>query len=77
MYENAKYSSWLDIIDTPFLGLDEVGDSRLPEHLKTTLLSFLTYQKEGQVILIENNTDMPKGSLDKGRVNVIGFESNS
>ena len=35
MFENAVYSSWLDIIDTPFLGLDEVGNSRLPDHLKT------------------------------------------
>ncbi|WP_294605381.1 hypothetical protein [uncultured Lactobacillus sp.] len=77
MFENAEYSSWFDIIDTPFLGLDEVGDSHLPEHLKTRLLSFLIYQKEGQVILIENNTDMFRESLDKREVNVIEFESNS
>lgn len=78
MYENAVYSSWLDIIDTPFLGLDEVGNTGLPDHLKNGLLRYLTsHQQEGQVILIENNTDMPSKSLDKEKVNVINFENNS
>lgn len=78
MYENAVYSSWLDIIDTPFLGLDEVENSGLPDHLKNGLLRYLTsHQQEGQVILIENNTDMPSKSLDKEKVNVINFENNS
>lgn len=78
MYENAVYSSWLDIIDTPFLGLDEVGNTGLPDHLKNGLLRYLTsHQQEGQVILIENNTDMPSKSLNKEKVNVINFENNS
>jgi len=78
MYENAVYSSWLDIIDTPFLGLDEVENSGLPDHLKNGLLRYLTsHQQEGQIILIENNTDMPSKSLDKEKVNVINFENNS
>ncbi|MCD7132638.1 AAA family ATPase [Limosilactobacillus balticus] len=76
MYENAMYSSWLDIIDTPFLGLEEASDSHIPEHLKTGLLDYLiSHQKEGQVILIENNKDMPQKSLSK--VNVIEFENDS
>ncbi|QZY76118.1 AAA family ATPase [Limosilactobacillus fermentum] len=78
MYENAMYSSWLDIIDTPFLGLEEAGDSHIPEHLKTGLLDYLiSHQKEGQVILIENNKDLPQKSLSKEKVNVIEFESDS
>lgn len=78
MYENAMYSSWLDIIDTPFLGLEEAGDSHIPEHLKTGLLDYLiSHQKEGQVILIENNKDLPQKSLSKEKVNVIKFESDS
>ena len=78
MFENAVYSSWLDIIDTPFLGLDEVGNSRLPDHLKTGLLSYLaSHQEEGQVILVENDKDMPQKSLDKEKVNVIEFENDS
>lgn len=78
MYENAMYSSWLDIIDTPFLGLEEAGDSHIPEHLKTGLLDYLiSHQKEGQVILIENNKDMPQKSLSKEKVNVIEFENDS
>lgn len=78
MYENAVYSSWLDIIDTPFLGLEEAGDSHIPEHLKTGLLDYLiSHQQEGQVILIENNKDMPQKSLSKEKVNVIEFENNS
>ncbi len=78
MYENAMYSSWLDIIDTPFLGLEEAGDSHIPEHLKTGLLDYLiSHQKEGQVILIENNKALPQKSLSKEKVNVIEFESDS
>lgn len=78
MYENAMYSSWLDIIDTPFLGLEEAGDSHIPENLKTGLLDYLiSHQKEGQVILIENNKDMPQKSLSKEKVNVIEFENDS
>nr|WP_302427072.1 AAA family ATPase [Limosilactobacillus mucosae] len=78
MFENAAYFPWLDIIDTPFLGLDEVGNSRLPDHLKTGLLSYLaSHQEEGQVILVENDKDMPQKSLDKEKVNIIGFENNS
>ncbi|MDX5069334.1 hypothetical protein SD948_09220 [Lactobacillus paragasseri] len=78
LFENAVYSSWLDIIDTPFLGLDEVGNSRLPDHLKTGLLSYLaSHQEEGQVILVENDKDMPQKSLDKEKVNVIEFENDS
>ncbi|HJF53952.1 MAG TPA: AAA family ATPase [Limosilactobacillus coleohominis] len=78
MYENAVYSSWLDIIDTPFLGLEEASDSRIPEHLKTGLLDYLvSHQKEGQVILIENDKDMPQKSLCKEKVNIIEFGNDS
>lgn len=78
MYENAVFPSWLDIVDTPFLGLDEGDTAHLPEHLKTGLLDYLTsHQKEGQVILIENTSDMPQTPLDREKVNIIEFEDNS
>lgn len=77
MHENAIFSPWVDIIDTPFLGLDE-GDSNLPEHLKTGLLDYLTdHQKQGQIIIIENDSDLLKIDLDKEKMNVIEFGEDS
>lgn len=61
MAEKSMYNPGFCVIDTPLLGLDDGSQSETPESIKNALFQyFIDHQEEGQLIIIENSSTMPK-----------------
>lgn len=79
MQKNAVYSIPLFIVDTPLLGLDEVIEeknttSKNVGDMRTSFYKYLTKTgKQRQVIVIDNNKDLPEIDFDKPYINTIEF----
>ncbi|WP_304682043.1 AAA family ATPase [Lactobacillus taiwanensis] len=74
LYEKGAYTPSLDIIDTPFLGLDLGEGENIPHGMKEGLIDYLVEsQKYGQVIMIENRKDIPNINLEGKEITVIEF----
>lgn len=74
LFERGAYTTGIDIIDTPFLGLDLGEAENIPHSLKEGLIDYLAGSQEyGQVIMVENRKDIPNIDLEKKGINVIEF----
>lgn len=72
--EQAKYKPGVFIIDTPLLGLDERVKEIGQDSMKESLFRyFVDHQDEGQLIIIENTTNLPKINFKELGVHQIIF----
>ncbi|MFR1386202.1 MAG: AAA family ATPase [Anaerotignum sp.] len=70
----AVYDPGFLVIDTPLLGLDQGVSDVSPESMRTSLYAyFMNHQDCGQVILLENITNVPDIDFKASGVNVITF----
>ena len=71
---DAKYNPGFVIIDTPLLGLNNGTNDSVLERMKTGLFEYLiNHQNEGQVIILENKSNVPDLDYEQNGVNVITF----
>lgn len=79
MQKNAMYSIPLFIVDTPLLGLDEIieeknTNSKNVGDMRTSFYKYLIKTgKQRQVIVIDNNKDLPEIDFDEPNINTIVF----
>lgn len=70
----AQYKPSVFIIDTPLLGLDERQRQPEDESMKENLFKyFIEHQDEGQLIIIENTSNLPNLDYESFGVNEIKF----
>ena len=71
---HAKYYPGFLIIDTPLLGLDQGVEDSEPNSMCSGLFRyFMSHQKEGQLIIIENSKNLPDLDYEAADANVITF----
>ncbi|EKA3826568.1 AAA family ATPase [Listeria monocytogenes] len=74
LYNHAKYTPSVFIIDSPLLGLDERKKQDGDDNMKEGLFKyFMDHQNEGQLIIVENTTNLPALNYDDKQVNQIVF----
>ncbi len=72
--KHAQYKPSVFIIDTPLLGLDERQKQPEDESMKENLFKcFIEHQDEGQLIIIENTSNLPNLDYESFGVNEIKF----
>ena len=72
--EYAVYDPGLLIIDSPLLGLDQGVSDVSPESMRASLYKyFANHQECGQVILLDNITNVPDVDLASTGANIITF----
>ncbi|MCB2642713.1 hypothetical protein KQ727_15055, partial [Listeria monocytogenes] len=70
----AKYTPSVFIIDSPLIGLDERKKQDGDDNMKEGLFKyFMDHQNEGQLIIVENTTNLPALNYHDKQVNQIVF----
>ena len=74
LYDNARIKPFFYIIDTPLLGLD-VGHTHINKNnlIKGIYNYFLTSMDQSQMIIIDNEKDMPTIELNDSKIKYYNF----